>query len=203
MKEKSHYKNSFKHRSLSEESISLLEWDTLKTQLSSFASTKMGENAILEFDIPTDYEISRRLLQETIEINDFEKNLDKSISFSGVYDISQNIEICSKGGVISSYDLLEIAETISASRDLKKLLLDFEKRPSISSFINRLVDHHEIEKVLKIGIESNGRISDKASEKLANLRQELLSKKSERRILVDKFIQKNMNYIQDTSVGDI
>ena len=41
MKEKSHYKNSFAHRSLSEESISLLEWDTLKTQLSSFAATKI------------------------------------------------------------------------------------------------------------------------------------------------------------------
>ena len=88
MKEKSHYKNSFAHRSLSEESISLLEWDTLKTQLSSFASTKMGENAILEFEIPTEYEISKRLLQETIEINDLEKNLDKSISFAGVFDLS-------------------------------------------------------------------------------------------------------------------
>ncbi len=202
MKERSHYKNSFKHRSLSEESISLLEWETLKTHLSSFSSTNMGKNAILEFEIPTEYEISKRLLQETIEINDLEKNLDKSISFSGVFDISKNIEICSKGGVITSSNLLEIAETISASRDLKKLLLDFEKRPFISSFINRLIDHHEIEKVLKIGIESNGRISDRASEKLAKLRQELLSKKSERRILVDKFINNNLNYIQDTTIGD-
>ncbi len=202
MIEKSYYKNSSAHRSLSEESIKLLEWDNLKTQLSSFASTKMGENAILEFDIPTDYEISRRLLQETIEINELEKNLDKSISFSGVYDISQNIEICSKGGVISSSELLEIAETISAAKDLKKILLDFEQRPFISSFLNRLIDHNQIEKILKIGIESNGRISDRASQKLAKLRQELLSKKSERRILVDKFIQKNSNYIQDNIIGD-
>ena len=202
MIEKSYYKNSSAHRSLSEESISLLEWDNLKTQLSSFASTKMGENAILEFDIPTDYEISRRLLQETIEINELEKNLDKSISFSGVYDISKNIEICSKGGVINSSELLEIAETISAAKDLKKILLDFEQRPFISSFLNRLIDHNQIEKILKIGIESNGRISDRASQKLAKLRQELLSKKSERRILVDKFIQKNTNYIQDTIIGD-
>ena len=202
MIEKSYYKNSSDHRSLSEESIRLLEWDNLKAQLSSFASTKMGENAILEFDIPSDYEISRRLLQETIEINELEKNLDKSISFSGVYDISKNIEICSKGGVINSSELLEIAETISAAKDLKKILLDFEQRPFISSFLNRLIDHNQIEKILKIGIESNGRISDRASQKLANLRQELLSKKSERRILVDKFIQKNINYIQDTIIGD-
>ncbi len=202
MIDKNHYKNSFEHRSILEESISLLEWDNLKTQLSSFASTKLGENAILEFDIPTEYEISRRLLQETIEINELEKKLDKSISFSGVFDISKNIEICSKGGVINSSDLLEIAETIATSKELKKILLDFEQRPYISSFINHLIDHNQIEKILKTGIESNGRISDRASQKLAKLRQELLSKKSERRLLIDKFIQKNMNYIQDNIIGD-
>ncbi len=156
MIDKNHYENSFEHRSISEESISLLEWDNLKTQLSSFASTKMGKNAILEFDIPTEYEISRRLIQETIEINELEKKLDKSISFSGVFDISKNIEICSKGGVINSSDLLEIAETIATSKELKKILLDFEQRPNISSFINRLIDHNQIEKILKTGIESNG-----------------------------------------------
>jgi len=32
--------------------------------------------------------------------SDGENNLDKPISFSGVFDISRNIEICSKGGVI-------------------------------------------------------------------------------------------------------
>ena len=202
MIEKSYYKNSSAHRSLSEESISLLEWDNLKMQISSFASTKMGKNAILNFEIPTQYEISTRLLQETIEINELEKNLDKLISFSDVFDISKNIEICSKGGVINSSELLEIAETISAAKDLKKILLNFEQRPFISSFLNRLIDHNQIEKILKIGIESNGRISDRASQKLANLRQELLSKKSERRLLVDKFIQKNTTYIQDTIIGD-
>ena len=67
--------------------------------------------------------------------------------------------------------------------------MDFEKRPFISSFLDRLIDHNQIEKILKNGIESNGRISDRASQKLAKLRRELLSKKSERRLLVDKFIQ--------------
>ncbi len=202
MKEKRHNKNLFPYRSLSEESIGLLEWDTLKTHLSSFSSTKMGENSILELDIPTEYDVSNRLLNETIEINELENKLDEAISFSGIFDISKNIEICSKGGVINACDLLEIAETISTARDLKKILLDFEKRPFISSFLHPLIDHNQIEKILKIGIESNGRISDRASQKLANLRKELLSKKSERRILVDKFLQKNTNYIQDTIIGD-
>ena len=202
MQENSNSKNSYSDKTLLEESCSLLEWDTLKTHLSSFASTKMGKRAILSFDIPSENEVSKRLLNETIEINDFENNLDKSISFSGVFDIVRNIEICSKGGIISSSDLLEIAETISVSRKLKKILLDFEKRPFLSSFLKNLIDHSNIEKIFKNGIELNGRISDRACDKLSNLRKEVISKKLERKILVDKFIQLNSSYIQDTTIGD-
>ncbi len=202
MQEKSYSKKSYSDNTLEEESISLLEWDSLKTHLSSFASTEMCKRAILSFGIPSEYEASKRLLNETIEINELENNLDKSISFSGVFDISRNIIICSKGGVISSSELLEIARTIAAARNLKKILLDFEQRPYISSITKNLIDHQNIETIFKKGIESNGRISDNASNELYILRKELLSKKLERKILVEKFIQKNLAYLQDTTIGD-
>ncbi len=202
MQEKSYSKKSHSDNTLEEESISLLEWDSLKTHLSSFASTEMGKRAILSFGIPSEYEVSKRLLNETVEINELENNLDKSISFSDVFDISRNIEICSKGGVILSSELLEIAKTIAAGRNLKKILLDFEQRPYISSFTKTLIDHQNIETTFKKGIESNGRISDDASNELSILRKELLSKKLERKILVEKFIQKNLAYLQDTTIGD-
>ncbi len=202
MQEKSYSKKLYSNNALEKESISLLEWDLLKTHLSSFASTEMGKRAILSFSIPSEYEASKRLLNETVEINELENKLDKSISFSGVFDISRNIEICSKGGVISSSEFLEIAKTIAAARNLKKILLDFEQRPYISSFTKNLIDHQNIETIFKKGIESNGRISDNASNELSILRKELLSKKLERKILVEKFIQKNLAYLQDTTIGD-
>ncbi len=202
MQEKSYSKKSYSDNTLEEESLSLLEWNSLKTHLSSFASTEMGKTAILSFVIPSEYQASKRLLNETVEINELENNLDNSISFSDVFDISRNIEICSKGGVISSSQLLEIAKTIAAARNLKKILLDFEQRPYISSFTKNLIDHQNIETIFKKGIESNGRISDNASNELSILRKELLSKKLERKILVEKFIQKNLAYLQDTIIGD-
>ena len=80
MKEKSYSKKSYSDNTLEEKSISLLEWDSLKTHLSSFASTEMGKRSILSFVIPSEYESSQRLLNETVEINELEKNSDKSIS---------------------------------------------------------------------------------------------------------------------------
>ena len=101
MQEKSHSNKSYSENTLEDESISLLEWDSLKMHLSTFASTEMGKKAILSFEIPSEYDVSKRLLKETVEITELENILDKSISFSGVFEISRNIEICSKGGVIS------------------------------------------------------------------------------------------------------
>jgi len=202
MQEKSYSKKLYSDITLEDESISLLEWDSIKTHLSSFASTEMGKQAILSSEIPSEYEVSKKLLNETVEITELENNLDRSISFSDVFDIKRNIEICSKGGVILSSELLEIAKTIAAARNLRKILLDFERRPFISSFVKNLIDHRNIETTFKNGIESNGRISDNASSKLSILRKELLSKKLERKILVDKFIQNNLAYLQDTIIGD-
>ena len=103
MKEESYSKKSSSKKTLEDESISLLEWDSLKTHLASFASTEMGKRSNLSFEIPSEYDVSKRLLKETVEITELENNLDKSISFSGVCDITRNIEICSKGGVIKSF----------------------------------------------------------------------------------------------------
>ena len=69
MQEKSYPKKSYSNNSLEEESISLLEWDSLKMHLSSFASTEMGKRAILSFGIPSEYEASKRLLNETIAVS--------------------------------------------------------------------------------------------------------------------------------------
>ena len=189
-------------RSIKEESISLLEWKTLKLQISHFALTSMGKKSILEFEVPASYAKCLKLLNQTIEINKLEEELNNSISFSGVSDIKNNVKTCSKGGVINAIQLLEIADTISASRYLNKLIFNKDLRPNLSGIFEKLIANTQIEKALKEGIESNGRISDNASDKLRDLRQQVFSLRSERRKVLDTFIQRNINYLQDTIIGD-
>ncbi len=187
---------------LSDEAEELLEFHILKKQLSSFASTSMGREAMLEIKISKNqYEI-KKLLKETIEINNLEKENDQKLDFQGVFDIKKNIKICSKGGIINSIDLLQIADTISASIRLKKIIFNTDSRPILSSTINNIVDHTQVEKILKTGIENSGRISDHASEKLYELRKSLKSIKDERRKILEIFIQRNISYLQDTTIGD-
>ncbi len=187
---------------LEKESNDLLEWPILKKHLSSFASTPMGKKAMLDFEIPSKSEETQNLLDQTKEIYLLETDNEHKINFEGVFDIKKNVETCFKGGLLTPIELLEIADTISSSKKLKKIILNFELRPLLSSILDELVDHDQLEKILKKGIENNGRIADGACEKLDQLRKQLNSIKSERRQILDKLIYKNSNYIQDSIIGD-
>ena len=192
----------FLPKNLSIKSLELLEWPNLKRQLSSFASTPMGRMAILDFQIPLTKKESENLIKETIEMHNLENETDHKINFEGVFDIKKNVEICFKNGVINAVDLLEIADTISNSRKLKAFIFNTDSRPLLSSILDNLVDHIQLEKILKNGIEKSGRISDKASEKLSELRDQLNYLKNERRRLLDDFIKSNRRYLQDAIIGD-
>jgi len=198
--------DNFETESLSKnldiKSLELLEWPNLIKQISSFASTQMGKRAILDFQIPLTREESEKLIKETIEINDLENENDQKINFDGVFDIKNNVEICSKNGVINAVDLLEIADTINNSRKLRNFIFNIDSRPLLSSILEKLVDHVQLEKILKNGIEKSGRISDKASEKLTELRDQLNYLKKERRRLLDDFLKNNNKYLQDVIIGD-
>ena len=189
-------------KNLVAKSLELLEWPNLMRQISSFATTPMGRRAILDFQIPLTKEESESLIEETIEINDLENENDEKINFEGVHDIKKNVEICSKNGVINAIDLLEISDTIYNSRRLKDFIFNIESRPILSSILEKLVDHVQLEKILKNGIEKSGRISDTACGKLAELRDQLNSLKKERRRLLDDFLKNNSRYLQDAIIGD-
>ena len=190
------------NRSLLKESIEMLEWSILKKHLSSFSSTKMGMESILEQEIPSKLEESQNLLNETIEMSILDNKSENLISFEGVFDINQDVETCSKGGVISAECLMKIADTLSAARKLKELILNFEESPVLSVLVENLIEHQQLEKNLKNGIEKNGRISERASVKLGYLRGKLNNLKNERRKILDLFIQRNTNFLQDSIIGD-
>ena len=79
MQEENYSKKIYSKKTLEDESISLLEWDSLKTHLASFASTEMGKRAILSFEIPSEYEVAKTLLNETVEITELENTLGLSL----------------------------------------------------------------------------------------------------------------------------
>ncbi len=185
-----------------QESLELLEWPRLCEHLATFASTLKGQSNCINLDLPTSLEISRLRLAETIEIGNLDREIEGGLSLQGIHDLEVILARCSKGGVVSGDELLKVAETLAAARRLRRQIDDASVRPIITSLFADISTHPELEKLLKTGLEEGGRIADRASSKLSELRCQYQRLLEERRTLLQEIIRRYGVLLQDTVVAD-
>ncbi len=185
---------------LCKETLDLLEWPRLCDHLSTFASTPNGQLHCKNLFLPNDLGGSRCLSLETIEIAALDDLLDGGLSFKGVHGLAKTLNHCLKGGVASGEELLFIAETLSAARRLRRQIEENELRPTLSSLFVPLVSLPDLEKCLKFGIEEGGRVADRASQKLADLRGKSQEVRIASRDLLQDFVRRFSSLLQDNIV---
>ncbi len=184
------------------ESLDLLEWPTVCSHLSTFAITQQGRNRCKSFDLPLEISRSQELLCQTIEIGLLDVSLDGGISFEGVHDLENIILICSKGGVAIGEDLLKVANTLRAARKLRKLIFDQFKRPRLSELLKNIATLPDLQKLLEFGLDEGGRIADRASQKLSELRIYRNSIRLQRKDILQDIIRKYSVLLQDNIISE-
>jgi Mismatch repair ATPase (MutS family) len=98
------------------ETLRLLEWQRLCQHLATFAVTKLGISACLDLTIPPS-------LQETLVfLSQTQEALLVDLPLQGIKDIREAVLRSAKGGVLSALELLAIAETLSATRNLRRCI---------------------------------------------------------------------------------
>ncbi|KGG11437.1 endonuclease MutS2 [Prochlorococcus marinus] len=185
-----------------DETLDLLEWPRLCEQLASFASTSQGQKKCKTCSIPDDIKTTRRYLSETIEIGSIDEEIEGGISFLGVNYLDQILLRSSKGGVLSGLELLSVAETLKAARRLRRQIYDPLSRPIISSLLSDLATLPELQRLIEFGLEEGGRVADRASEKLSELRRQVYILRIERRDLLKDLIRKCNSFLQDTVIAE-
>ncbi len=184
------------------ESLELLEWPTVCSHLSTFAVTKQGRNKCKSFDLPLDISLSQELLCQTLEIGSLDISLDGGISFEGVHDLSNILLVCSKGGVAIGEDLLKVADTLRAARKLRKLIFEQLIRPRLSELLKDIATLPELQKLLEFGLDEGGRIADRASSKLSELRRHRNSLRLQRKDILQDIIRKYGGLLQDNIISE-
>ena len=184
------------------EALELLEWGRLGEHVASFASTTAGRQRCRDLPLGTNREASQELLAQTTELLALDGITEGGLSFQGVADLSRILQLCAKGGVAGADDLLDVAKTLAAARRLRRQIDDPELRPITSSLVEAVRTLPELEQRLRFCIEDGGRVADRASPPLAQLRRQIGAARQERRDRLNEMLRRYAALLQDSVIAE-
>jgi DNA mismatch repair protein MutS2 len=158
---------------IEQETLELLEWNRLCQHLATFAATKLGAIAARDLNVPTTQVESLQLLAQTQEIYRLEQELESGWSFDGITDIGDFLERAKIGSILAGQELLDIATTLAGVRRLRRVIDNREDIPILSELVAEIRTYPEIEQEIHYCIDDAGKVTDRASPKLASVRVRL------------------------------
>ncbi|BAZ70208.1 MutS2 family protein [Fischerella sp. NIES-4106] len=179
------------------ETLELLEWHRLCQHLSTFAATKLGAIAARDLTPPDSQVESEYLLTQTKEVYQLESRLTTGLSFEGIQDIGDSLERAELQGVLAGDELLAIATTLAGSRNLRRVIDNQPDLPILIELVADLRTYPELEQEIHRCIDERGQVSDRASQKLADIRIELRKLRNQITQKLQNIIQVKSNAVQE------
>ena len=155
------------------ETLALLEWERLCQHLSTFAETKLGAIAATQLLPPDTQAASLELLSQTQEIEQIERSLDAGWKFTGITDIREGLTRAELGGMLAGSELLNLATTLAGVRRLRRVIDSKENLPVLTALVADIRTYPELEQEIHHCIDEDGKVADRASPKLGEIRQRL------------------------------
>ncbi|MEL6901132.1 MAG: endonuclease MutS2 [Cyanobacteria bacterium J06606_4] len=181
------------------ETLNLLEWPRLCRHLATFTATNIGNVAAQRLPIPTSRAESEELLAQTVETTQLESTVG-GLQFGGIRDIGVALERARLQGILSGDELLEIATTLSGARRLRRQIDAQEALPVLQALVADLRTFPEIEQEINRCIDERGKVADRASQKLANVRQQLKVVRDRIYSKLQRIMQRQSGALQETLI---
>ncbi len=178
------------------ETLELLEWSRLCQQVATFAATKLGTIAARNLVIPKQPSVSLNLLAQTKEVYELETRLTGGLSLDGIEDFGDALERAAVQGMLSGKELHEIATTLAGMRKLRRTLDGEENIPVLQGLIADVRTYPEIEQDIYHCIDDRGDVTDRSSDKLAQVRIQLKGFREKIYKLLNSLMQRQSNAIQ-------
>ena len=184
------------------ETLELLEWSRLGEHVAGFTGTTAGRNLCLQLPLAPDRAESQRLLAETTELLALDGLEEGGLTFQGVADLTRTLQLCGKGGIAPADDLLAVATTLAAARRLRRQIDDPDLRPVTTALVEELRTLPELEQRLRFCIDDGGRVADRASPPLAELRRQIAATRANRRDRLNGLLRRFAALLQDSVVAE-
>jgi DNA mismatch repair protein MutS2 len=183
------------------ETLELLEWPRLCQQLATFAATKLGAIVARQLPIPGDRRTSETLLAQTREAWELERSATGGLSFGGIADIGAALDRATRGGVLAGEELLEVATTLAGARNLRRAIDQREDLPALAALVEELRTYPELEQEIHYCIDERGDVTDRASPKLAEIREKLRAGRDWIYQKLHNIMQQQSNAIQEPNIS--
>ncbi|BFM38477.1 endonuclease MutS2 [Synechocystis sp. LKSZ1] len=182
------------------ETLSLLEWNRLCHHLSTFAETSLGVVAAQQLLPPETEAESRTLLNQTQEVERIEASLNSNWKFNGIADITEALERAELGGLLSGPELLAIATTLAGVRRLRRVIEGQEDLPCLMALVEDVRTYPELEQEIHHCIDEAGKVADRASAKLAGIRQKLKDIRDQIYQKLHRLLQRQLSAVQEAVI---
>ncbi|WP_121611488.1 endonuclease MutS2 [Mesobacillus foraminis] len=176
---------------MQERVLKTLEFTKIKEQMLDHVSSSLGREKALNLMPSVDYEEVIRLQEETDEAVKVLR-LKGNVPLGGISDIRAHVKRAIIGGMLSPLELVQVASTVHASRQMKKFITDMAEEteiPILEGYAEGIIVLAEVEEKIKHAIEENGEVLDSASETLRSLRQQLRSREARVRERLESMIR--------------
>ncbi len=171
----------------------VLEFNKVKEQLQKKVASSLGREKVANLIPSTQYEEVVKWQEATDEATTVLR-LRGNVPLGGIFDVRPSVKRSEIGGTLSSNELLDVASTIYAARQVKQFIEQVVEDedlqlPIITEHIEKLMPLPEVEQTIKMSIDENGTVLDGASDQLRGIRQKLRSTESRIREKLESLIR--------------
>ncbi len=177
----------------------MLEWSRLCQHLSTFAATKLGAIAARQLKIPTRLEEALTLQAQTREVYDLESR-SSGLNFDGIGDIGEALERAALQGSLAGRELLTIATTLAGARNLRRVIDNYAELVVLNALVQDLRTYPEIEQDIHHCIDDHGEVMDRASQKLAGIREQLRQVRDRIYSMLHSILQRKAGAVQESVI---
>ncbi len=177
----------------------MLEWSRLCQHLSTFAATKLGAITARQLRIPTRLEEAIALQAQTREVYDLESR-SSGLNFEGIGDIGEALERAALQGSLAGRELLAIATTLAGARNLRRVIDHYPELEVLNALVQDLRTYPEIEQDIHHCIDDHGEVMDRASQKLAGIREQLRQVRDRIYSMLHRILQQKAGAVQESVI---
>lgn len=183
--------------------LRLLEFDKIRARVA--AHTAFSASAALAHALTPSTEandIARRQAETTEARLLLDQNI--SVSVQGARDVRPLTQNARRGALLTPNDLLDIRQTLSVARTLRRALARLAWCPNLAERAATLVEQPALIQAIECAINERGEVMDTASDELARLRQELNTQRARWLDKLERIIHSatNSKFIQEPIITE-